>query len=465
MTVDTLRADHLSAWGYGRPTTALAATPEQREQGVAHGIDDLAREGVVFARAFAPRAQTFPALASLLTGRPPLETCALENRDLLPQEAVTLAEILRADGFRTAAFTANQLLAPESGIGQGFEVLESFGPQEGLDRDRAVIAAAFQWVTEREPDERTFLWLHFIGPHLSYDPEPLGDVDFRTLFTDPHYAGEATGDRETLDAAYLAGRAWDGQDLNQIVALYDGEVARVDRMLRTFLDYYWRPEGEEPGQRWKETLLVFTADHGEELYQRNGYWAHSKSVYDSTLHVPLFVRHPASLTGRRVIDEVVELQDVMPMLLDWFDLPLPAGVRGRSLLPLVDSYREQSFDSRPAFATWKDRIFTARTERWRLVWNPDGIEPDSTPPGPYPVPRLALFDSLNDPLERFDVAAAHPEVAEELRLAIADWLAGLEVCDERAPHLSAERRAALRDLGYLGDDDVNDDDVTAEEPR
>jgi arylsulfatase A-like enzyme len=240
--------------------------------------------------------------------------------------------------------------------------------------------------------------------------------------------------------------------VNHVVALYDGEVARVGALLQSFMHGYSEVFEEEASERWADTLFVFASDHGEELWQRNGYWGHSKSVYSSVLQVPLFLHHPRSLTGARVLDEVVELQDVMPTLLDWFDVPAPADVRGRSLLPLVDSYVRRPFESRPAFGTWSDRIFTVRTGRWRLVWNPEGREPVEEPPGPYPVPALALFDVERDPLERHDCSADHPEVVAELRDELHRWMEGLEPCLVGDRGLSDERRAALGELGYLGAD-------------
>jgi arylsulfatase A-like enzyme len=448
ITLDTVRADHVTAWGYPRATTHTAVTPEQRASGAALAIDDLAEQGVVFANAFAPRGQTFPSLAAHFTGRAPLATCAIDNEDLLSAGETTLAELLRERGFRTAAFTANPLLAPGSGIEQGFETFECFGMLKTEDRDQLVAQKALRWVGERGPDERLFLWLHLIGPHAPYDPAPFGGVDYASLFTDPAYAGPADGSKEWLDAAYAEQRPLSGEDVNHVVSKYDGEVARANALVRGFLLLYAGVFDAAPSPRWRDTLLVLAADHGEELYQRAGYWGHSKSVYSSVLHVPLVLRHPASLTGKRVIGEVVELQDVLPTLVDWFGAKQPAGVQGRSLLPLVDSYRARSFETRPAFGAWSDRIFTARTARWRLVWNPEGVVPDEEPPGPYPVPKLALFDVVRDPLERFDVAAEHPEVVAELSRALQEWLSDLPACDVDGRGITPERREALLDLGY-----------------
>lgn len=331
------------------------------------------------------------------------------------------------------------------------------------DRDHAILRAASQWIRERRAagDQHLFTWVHLMGPHLPYDPQPFQNVPYARLFADPAYAGTIDGSREVLDAAYAEGRELSPADVARVVALYDGEIARVNALISLFvLGYADRGSGRD---HLEDTLVVFAGDHGEELHQRHGYWGHSKSVYSSVLHVPLFFRHPGSLTGKRVFGEVVGLEDVAPTVLDWFDVALDQRVSGRSLLPLVDG---EAFESRPAFGHWRDRIFTVRTKRWRLVLNPDGVTPEEEPPGPYPVPRLALYDLEEDPRELFDVSDRHPEVVEELRRELDAWLARLEdPPGDRVP-LSDERRRALADLGYAGDDasDASDDATGAAQP-
>ncbi|HKX46346.1 MAG TPA: sulfatase, partial [Planctomycetota bacterium] len=420
VTVDTLRADHLSAYLYLRPTTSLAGLPAFDGTPLAHDIDGLADAGVVFAHAYAPRGQTFPSLATLMTGVPPFAHGAVQNRDVLDASATTLAEAFAERGFVTLGVTTNELLVEASGIAQGFERFAHFG--DG-DKDRAAteeLVLLVRRARAESPERPIFAWLHLMGPHLPYDPQPLGGVDPAAHFTDPGYAGPADGSREFLDAAYRNSRPLTPEDRHHVVALYDGEVARVNHLVALLLQAVAAEPGSAGGSLLDETLVVFTADHGEELAERHGYWAHSRSVHDSVLHVPLVLRHPPSLTGRRVLAETVELQDVAPTLLEWFGIPVPEPVRGRSLLPLVDTYVERPFASRPAFGQWNDRIFTARDARWRLVWNPDGVEPDDPPAGPYPVPPLALYDHEHDPREQRDVAAEHPRVVERLQRAIVD---------------------------------------------
>ena len=470
VTVDTLRADHLSGWLYDRPTSHIQTSERDRLRGADLSIDTLAKEGVMFRKAFAPRGMTSPSIASLMTGLTPLEHGLIDNGQVLDAEHGTLAESLQAAGFETAGFVSNALLVPQSGLAQGFDVFECY---RGAEKDLDVVRGAMAWLGERdlETGPPTFLWLHFMGPHLPYDPAPIGgpegELDFATMFADPDYAGEANGSREFLDPVYRDGLPLSGHDVNRIVSLYDGEIARINYILRMFLQLYTGAFEEEPKHLLDKTLFVFASDHGEELYERHGYWAHSKSVYSSVLHVPLFIRHPPSLTGRRVLDEHVTLEDVMPTLLDWFDLDEPRELYGRSLLPLVDTYEDFDFESRASFGMWRDRIFTVRVPKqdleagsdgtapegdWRLILNPDEVVPDDKPAGPYFIPKLALYDLHADPKERVDVGPDHPAVVEELKDLVTRWLAERQRYGRTA--VSEDLLDAMDALGYgkVGDE-------------
>ncbi len=457
ITVDTLRADHLSCYLYPRATSVTPSSPEERAAGGGWSIDRLAEKGVLFAEAFAPRGETFPSIATLMTGQGPFHHGAFDNLNRLEEQHETLAERFAASGFATGAFTTNRLLGPAidpsgrtrvpSGIEQGFAEFQHLWNE--ADRDLAAVGAAATWSKARraEGDPPQFLWLHLMGPHLPYDPAPLHGRDFGRLFADPSYSGPADGSREFLDPIYAAGRGLEPLDVARVVALYDGEIARINYLLSLFWLTLFGGEGGAAAER--DTLVIFAADHGEELYQRHGYWGHSKSVYSSVLHVPLLISHPASLTGSRVIGEVVELADLAPTLCDWFALPALSGSTGRSLLPLVDSYVRRPFERRPAFGQWSDRIFSVTDGDWRLVYNPERLTPDDPPAGPYPIPPLALFDRRRDPLELADVSAREPETVARLLRELEAWLERVPEGSPRSTAVDGALAESLRAMGYL----------------
>ena len=446
VTIDTLRADHLSVYGFARSTTSPVGA-ERRGSVPGFTIDEIANQGVRFQNAFAPRGMTLPSMSTLFTGRPPLETCVLDNRNTLPQELETLAERMKAAGFRTAGFSANRLLAPGSGFEQGFD---TFVQDSSDDRDARSVAAAEDWLAAQDPEKGPplFLWIHLVGPHLPYDPEPLSGVDFTALFADPGYRGAADGSREFLDAAYTRGRTLDPADLAHVADLYDGEVARIDHLVSGFLAFCSGKDAHREVHLLDDALLVIAADHGEELGERSRYFGHAKSIYGSVLHVPLLLRCPGLLPAGRVVPDFVELEDVLPTVADLLGLPKPKDARGRSLATIA--LGRGTLEARSAFGVWRDRMFTVRSGRWRLVWNPEDLESDDEPPGPYPVPEVALFDATIDPKELRDVAGEHPDVVRDLEAKIRSWRASLRPCTSSSKGPTPEQIRAMKDLGYAG---------------
>jgi arylsulfatase A-like enzyme len=445
VTIDTLRADHLSVYGYPKPTTA-PTTAAQRGSVAGFTIDQIAGGGVRFANAFAPRGMTLPSMSTLFTGRPPMETCVLDNRNGLGDDLETLAERLKAAGYRTAAFSANRLLAPGSGFEQGFD---TFVQDPSDDRDARSVESAEAWIAAQDTAKGPplFVWLHLVGPHLPYAPAPLDGVAFGPLFADPGYGGAADGSREFLDAAYSGGRALGPSELAHVVDLYDAEVARVDHLVSRFLACCAGKDGRREGDLLAESLLVFAADHGEELGERARYFGHAKSLYASVLHVPLVLRLPGTLPAGRVVPDLVGLEDLLSTVTELLDLPPPKEARGRSLAALA--LGRGTLPEAPVFGGWRDRMFTVRSGRWRLVWNPDKIESDDVPIGPYPVPEVALFDSSIDPRELRDVASEHPDVVRELQESIRTWRARLRPCTSQTPGPTPEQIRAMQDLGYV----------------
>jgi arylsulfatase A-like enzyme len=452
LTIDTLRADHLSCYGYARGTSDAAHT---KERGSIPGftIDEIAAQGVRFDHAYSPRGETFPALVTLFTGRPPIETCALENGNILPAGTSTLAARMRANGYKTAAFTSNKLLVPGSGIEQGFD---AFFTDASNDKDSRAVDAACAWLGAQDLKNGPplFVWLHLTGPHLPYDPARIGSVEFARLFADPAYKGPADGSREFVDSSYSKSRALSPADVEQLIALYDGEIARIDNLTSRFLAFCAGKDPSQPIDVLAQSLLVFTADHGEELHEHNRYFGHSKSVYENVLHVPLVLRDPSRIRAGRVVKDMVGLEDLFATFVEDRGLASKPAIHGRTFARLLTSDRltsDRGEPEAPQFSLWRDKIFSVRSGPWRLVWNPDRLEPKETPPGPYPVPEVALYDVPSDPSQNHDIAAQHADVVKELEDAIRAWLKGLQPCASKPQGLTPERLRALKDMGYAGE--------------
>lgn len=433
LTVEHLRADRCSFLMHDRPTTWMPSDETMRAQHRAFSPDDLAAEGVVFARCYAPSPLRDVSLATLHTGRPPLEHAVVAPGDLLPARVVTLAEAFRAAGFVTAAFLGGPQ-APASGLAQGFDV------QRAYDSDFAALSAAVRHLG-RDPgsDARMFTWVHLVGLAPPWAPraaEPDADALLAGRVFHP------PGRPRRVDGAEAILRAWnagelepDAGDRADLCDVYDRELARLTAQIWLALHraFDFHTGAAEASETWARTAFVLAGVNGVELGDAGAVGAAGR-LSDAVLHVPLVLRHPDSLTGERIFADVVGLEDVAPTLLDWFGLPPLPGARGRSLLAVTDAHVERPFPERPAFAQLPERaLYTARDARWRLVWNPLRAQPAGRPVSAGPLPELVLHDLEADPAGRRDVAAAEPEVVARLQAQIRAWREAQTVIEPADP--------------------------------
>jgi len=422
VTVGELRPDSMSCYDNLRPTTWLPKDSTQIAENRAFDIDELARTGVLFTRAYAPIEKMIPSVVSLFTGHGPRTSGMLEfdqvGADVVP---TTLTEVLRDDGFETVALITHR--PPKEGLNLKAILLEDkFETFHECADDEETLLRARDWVGERDfgNDRPFFLWLHLGGLTPPYRPPQAGKRE--PSFTWDTYVGPARRSRDFLLQASQASTGDvlepDPEDWAYLAALYDGALADVTRELAGFLAevFDFHLPAAELTETWSRTLFVLTAPTGTDFQRNRAALGYAREVSEQQLHVPLILRHPDSLTGERVFDEVVELADVMPTVLEWFELETPAGVTGRSLLGLTD--HDRTFETRPAIATLRDAIHTARSARWRLIWDPrrlrySPLEAQSD---------VLLFDCRRDPTNVVDVAADHPGVVRELRAELEAWV-------------------------------------------
>jgi len=416
ISVDTLRADHLGSYGYGRETSP--------------NVDRLAGESVRFERAFAPRGHTWPSLTAMLTGLRPRTTNVRGPGELLAKGVPTLASVLRDAGYTTGAFLANF-------CNPGVKLFET----ARCGSDTTVAEAATAWLAERRTGP-FLLWLHLMAPHSPYRPPAAFD-----RFGDPGYRGAVDGGTPLLHRAYLEGRALDPADRARAIALYDGEVLFSDFLVGQLLEQLKR------SGLARETIVVFTADHGEDLADHHEYWEHDCSIYDSTLQIPLLLRLPDGRGAGTSRERIVENVDLLPTLLDLVGVSSPVGVEGRSLVPwLAQDEPDPDGAAVAELYGWEQggEILSLRTDRYRYVYNANGVVPQCSPSGSrYPIGVEQLFDLAADPGETHDRAAELPAVAADLRREL------LERYGPRGPSrpplraTDKETVERLRALGYV----------------
>ncbi|HKI00604.1 MAG TPA: sulfatase [Thermoanaerobaculia bacterium] len=418
LTVDTLRADRLGAYGYA----ARANSPK---------IDAQLASGMVFENAMSQRASTWPSLSSLLTGLYPSGHGVAENGYGFPDGLPTLPKLLKGAGYQTAAFLSNMCDANH----QGWDAFACAGGQDGKSVRRAV-----EWMATADGKRPFFLWVHLFGAH-----PPYYNGGALAAELDPGYTGPLGPKKWQLDPVMTKPMALDARDVRHLDALYDAAVTGSDRLSGSLLDAL-RAAG-----KLDRTLVIFSADHGEELYQHNNYLYHSCSVYQTALHVPLGFAAPGLLpTGVRV-PQTVELIDVLPTLLDLVGIAKPAEQHGRSLVPYLER-PDAGGAGKPAFSEYgSTTIRTVTQGSWKLVHNPDGISPvciPDAPPNHYPIGREELYDLSKDPGEKTNLAASQPAKVAELTKLIRQRFAGLRN-RSRQQEMSDELKKKLKELGYV----------------
>ena len=376
ISIDTLRADHLSSYGY-----AKARTPN---------IDAFGDKGTVFTRIDAQVPLTVPSHASLMTSMYPFETRVEVNGDVLQPGAVTLASILRTNGYRTAAFVGSMVMDRRFGLDQGFDVYDSpFGAQR-VRRDAALVTrAALAWLGKNGAQPA----LAFV--HL---------YDVHTPYTLPEVAG-----------------------LTPAVAGYDAEIQYVDRTLGRFHELL------AGSGLWDKALVILLGDHGESLGD-HGETSHGYFAYESTLHVPMIVHWPAgSPPFPDRSNEPGGLIDVASTILDFLHISAPPSVEGVSLL---SGHRERAVFSEsiyPLEAFGWAPLRVLRLGQWKYI----------------DAPRPELYDLSNDPAERANVFATQNQHAQSLKSQLADLMSRHR--PKASPgnsQVPARTREVLGSLGY-----------------
>jgi arylsulfatase A-like enzyme len=431
ITIDTLRADHCSGYGYSRETTPF--------------LDRLAAAGARFEIAYAPMAVTGPSHATLFTSLSPIATGVLRNGVPLGTERTVLAEILGEEGFETAAFVGSYVVSHRFGFARGFSRFDDDfeGSAQTFERDRwegMRVEGAFdrraadttdrvvEWLEGRSSERPFFLWVHYFDPHRPY----VAPAAYRDRFlTEPE-------------------PSW--REFNR--ARYDAEILYTDEQLGRLIRAIDATEGEE------QTLVLVTADHGEGL-RDHGWPDHGPLLYEEDVRVPLVLRWTGRIRPGTVISTAAALIDVAPTVLDLLEVPRDTvPMQGTSLAPtLIAAAPEQPereiYLQRRAYATErlsrkagprgappvslevKGEKFALRRGRWKYI---EALEEETR----------ELYDLKRDPTERHDVAPQRAEIAENLSQKIDDWRRAQE--DLAGPierEADPEDLERLRALGYL----------------
>jgi arylsulfatase A-like enzyme len=465
VVVETTRADHVSCYGYERNTTPALERW-------------MAEQGALFENAIVQASFSGPSKASIATGCYPHTHGVRDHPQLLSYEHTTLAEYLKERGYATGSIGKGCLEDPKYGYHQGYDLYNSLSssyemgnfwpfvtaftlrlnrwapwyedPDEKaviLDADRAA-QIAHEWMLDKVNEGRPFfMGLELYEPHFTYiPPAPFDTVFCRTDRGKDLVREIQSGEKGRYFYDYES-LGYDQELLNQIVALYDGEIAFVDyAMGRLF-------EAMSSAGYLDSTIVVLTADHGENFGEHDVYFCHS-FLYEPAIRVPLLIRYPKEIPAGTRVSAPVTNADITPTVLDLVGVEREGlELDGQSLLQVIRTGESKPYvfsESRfyhPSYARYKYyRITVPGLEgKWRAVRNGDlKLIRIPTPSGPV----WEMYDLKSDPMETSNLSGNHP-MEEELREVLEAWIALGENIGQPAAVKDKEMLDRLRSLGYI----------------
>jgi arylsulfatase A-like enzyme len=453
---DTLRRDHLEAYGYSRQTAPV--------------VTRLAKEGALFRNYTVQATWTKVSTPSLMTSLYPTSHGVANFSDHLPAAANTLAESYRAAGYATVSLASVIFTGQFTNLHQGFEELHedgSFSQQGSSKTAREYVDRLAEWLG-RHRDTPFFAFLHVFDPHDPFEPRRPYDAlwadpskkeehqkqleNVRKVIKEPLLRLFGMPSREELVTAGIDAEAFVHHDRDW----YDGSIRGMDVEIGRLMQTLHRLGIAD------DTLVVFLSDHGEEFLEHDRMF-HGQTVYGELTQVPLIMRWPAGLSSARVVDDIVQSIDVMPTLLELSGITAPDGLQGQSLAPLLKEttggVQAAAWQRRPAITQkpltdpkkgaapppHDTESIAINDGQWKLIRNTVR---------PHGGPEFELYDYGKDPLNRTDISAQHPEIVARLSKALDGWKqmaerAKLKPDTETTKNLSPEQLQRLRSLGYV----------------
>jgi len=384
ISIDALRSDYLGVY------RTLSGHPPNRS--FSPELDRFAENAVVFRNARTVEAATWPALSALHLSKYPYQHGVTQNRTYLEMTGGSIGTLMRGLGFDTLSITANAypLNIP------GFEDKHHF-----FKDDAKILDFARKRLSE-PADAPFFHWYHLWGCHDNYAPPQWVMKIIEQKNPGYIYRRYKTNDM-------MLGRVPCGpEDIAAVRRLYGGALYYVDSLLKKFFDDLKRRGS------WDETLIIVTADHGEELYDHHKFFYHSPSLYDSALRIPLLIKFPGQ-RGKRVVDENVSLIDILPTIHHYYaGLPDPGRFSGLSLLELLNGRREP-FRERVLYAEADDsKIAAAVKGEYKLIYNPSGRISYTHVGLPFPFETMEFYDLRRDFGETRNLAGRNHPVLRQL---------------------------------------------------
>ena len=433
ISVDTLRADHLGCYGYARETTPA--------------IDSLAGDSAVFLNTYASSPWTLPSHVSLLTSLHGVHHQVYTEDEKMAPDLVTLADVMRSEGFMTSAITDGGFVSALYGFSKGFDsYLERGGGVFSQDSAGQISRLATQWL-DGNKEKDFFLFIHTYQPHDPHACPP----PYRTMFLEENPLWLSLNLMGNLGGYAGIYRELTERERQNIIGLYDGEIRYTDEALV-------RPLIEKLKEMdlYDSALIIFTSDHGEEFFDHHS-WAHGHQLYDEALKVPLIIKFPESRFKGQRFGSHVRLVDIMPTILEEFDAPsADLTTDGKSLFPVL---RGKEGGDRAFLADIGDNILNSHVGRkialssgknkmiLNKAFSPEDLRFFTSPP--RLVPPIELYDVAEDPQEKQNLAEGKPTVARELNNRIVEIYKQASRRKSVKAHVDENLKEQLRALGYI----------------
>jgi len=451
ISIDTLRADHMGSYGYGRDTTP--------------GLDAFSCEGIVFDRAYTQASSTLPAHSSLFTSTYPDMHGVINIRNSLPSGLMTLAQLLSENGYDTAAFVNASWFHPKFNLNQGFRYYnyyhdlqsKSQGDDIKIGRNaKETNIAVYKWL-EKHWENPFFLFIHYFDVHSDWNRLPYeSSLPFSRMFSSG-YSGDFKGGEDGVYASRYLLKVnrdrikLDPVDRNYIMDLYDEGIAFADYHISDLLNNL-----KQMGLL-DDSLVIITSDHGEE-FQEHGQVLHEQ-VYEELIHVPLIIRMPKAENSikRNLVERFLSLFkeqkkssqvkriktpvqniDIMPTVLDIAGIDKPLYARGRSLLKEING---MPAESKYIFSrNTSGSQYAVRNDAWKLLFFPEEN-------------KTVLYNIVADPGETKDLSVTEVKTKEKLKKVLTQWKTE---CEEIQSKFKSDKieiddttKEELKSLGYI----------------
>jgi len=436
ISLDTLRADHLGCYGYGRSTSP--------------NMDSLARDSAVFLNTFASSPWTLPSHISIMTALNTINHQVYSRKNELDSSIPTLAEFLKPKGYSNVAYTGGGYVSGFYGFNRGFESYRV--TPKALARDAAddLYSEASRWLEDNQ-DKRFFLFLHTYQIHDPYDsPE-----SYNKLFREPSDALKVMDEAQL--GIYHANRfrALDEETRRNLINLYDREIRHTDEALVGPL-----LEKLRALNLYDRTMIILTSDHGEEFFEHKA-WLHTHSVYNEVIKVPLLIKFFDSRYAGRKIEDIARSVDILPTILE------EAGIQfskknfdGQSLRELIEAGQSRRVTKARVFISDLASHGEGEHIPMKIAINQGNIklivnERYSLADLKYfafPPPRLAeteVFDLSTDPGERMNLATLRPDLVKELTRRLSGLYRQRTKVRSQTTRSSQKILEQLKSLGYL----------------